>query len=467
MGSGMQFNLNLTLKSILTLSLLGSTLVAYQNCGKAGFEGALGNEDLSAVDKTSAGAPFAFKVDIDQISYNSCADRFSNARDKQSMATFRFGSYYNSGVSVNKNFIEYANQELKPIYPNVAITKEQVKKLISTSPINKDVKIQVSLRNSENLNQIVFHESAANASDPVLNRDVTQLLGSLSDDRWLNTIVPNEVRKEFFNETFQNYFANSPTNSQTRIEGALAMFNSSYANANNLREAIESNNYSLFVGFSNKSNLSEVSGLNNNVATGKRYELRFQKPDGAHHLSESNILSSLEEYDVSKNPAELNTTNLWSCEPVKIIREKDAPIECPSMETDELISNPDMRSRLAQIRNSLPSETWEVNVSDRNGFCAIPRTALSNACYNSQYRIAYQPDELCYSVSNDPLDNSVKASIYGVTIKDDKFVFSSEDNLFADDVVGYAGQPKVTWIRGSNIEEVKLCAQYVSVCFRQ
>lgn len=461
------------IQSLAVIISVGTSIFAFQNCGKAGFDGALDAETLGAVDQAVAGAPFAFKAGIDQIAYNSCAG--TNLSQKRSFFSLKFGAYYDgSGVSIRRDILDYANYNLKPVYPNQTVIKSQVKTLMASSPANKNMTLQASIRPLGRLSDVLL-DSGRTAISP--NLDVLFLLSNLVDDRWMDPLVPQEVYNSTIDLPLVNYFNHSPLVANSRIEGKFSVYNKDYYSTSKLRETMSMESYGIVLGFSDPAKeLAVVSGLSSDYtrADASGYAFTFDYPSNSYPKNSQNILRAIREVNLTNG--EVESDQRWDCSTeVMIVRPADAAANCPKNNVSEFDYSEAIRQRLVIIKNSLPGDLWEVNYNTTRGaFCAVPKesgdTCYSTSIYNTPLDVEYNPGNICFEGhfvsegANDPVDPKIITEYDLEGFSNAQTGISTAFNFVSANPVGN----KVQWkLRTTGqILPVKQCAQYVSICKR-
>lgn len=450
------------------VAIFGLTLLfGFQNCGKAGFDSvdsALLGQNPNGATAVEAAAPFAYKASFDTIAYNSCFG--TTLAGKTPYFTFRGGAYQSAGVKINKSFMDYARSKLSPSYPNPKITPAQFKNLLANSTKNKDAQLLFSVRQLSNLKDPSGIYRTGNT--PTVGVDYYNVLGPLSDERWLDSLMIKASETEVESD-FLRYFLLAPRN--FRNVEVSHIWNADEALAQQVRSAFISDAaLTLTVqdpdGTNGKARGPISAGTPANAANpdpgrayGTGYKLNFgvelpaftysctpivdtnvnsptyklyvgcpastyvnPAPD---YLNPNNILSSVQEIDLETS---VTSTSTWSCNPNMrfiVVRPSDQVAICPRGEDALNLQNgviPDTAgyyADLEKVRRVLPADQWDVNLTRR---CAVPK---EGDCY-----------------SDEKIDTKLVRVQYDVT----KTCFQALDG------VGYTTTP------------IELCAQHVSIC---
>lgn len=105
------------------------------------------------VDQATKGAPFAYDVAIDTISYNSCISetvKGSNIHGIKMGAseggTDAITNAIWAGLKLRTDFLQVLGKSFKPDFPSTTITPGQIQRILSQSDYNKDAYIQFAVR---------------------------------------------------------------------------------------------------------------------------------------------------------------------------------------------------------------------------------------------------------------------------------------------------------------------------------
>lgn len=402
MGTDVRSNL---LKSLSAACAAGILIFSFQNCGKAGFEGALEEASIDTASKDTS-APFAYSATFDQITYNSCFG--AGLGTNPAYFTIKAGSHDAGGVNVTANFLDYVKTALKPQYPATTVTVEQMKAYVGETQENASATLQMALRTRGSPQQV----RNPSGSTPALGVDFMNLMGDLTDDRFMEPIFRSLGG-------VVNYFPLALNQSQRIMEAKLT-YNSNEGVAYSLRNDLSNNGmlaltytapgssapYAARVPSSATStNSAGTTITDTSVAYGRGYAMTF----AADIAPMTQIINNTQAVQPnSKNPnnilvavTEINLENpsaapggMWTCAQARrylIVKAEDAsnatsPGYCPAESVDRM-GDANYRRELEIIRRHLPPEQWHVNVDRR---CVVPK---SGSCYKNAAGTAEEPVE--------------------------------------------------------------------------
>lgn len=352
--------------------------VSFQNCGKAGFD----NSGL-AVDtlgsKTSM--PFAFDATFDQISYNSCFG--PGVAAKAGFFSVRAGAYESGGVRVTESFRTHAKTsgDLKPIYPATEVSDQQVKLALAASDENIQAIPQMALRTRTNVQQV----RTPGQKQATLGIDYVDLLGDLTDDRWLSPLIDTVGAHLFFNLAPEGMRA---------LEGSIT-YNNDEGMAHGLRRDLGSHGMLALtykvrpdVGDATVARATDYNDVR--AAFGRGYIMgfeaviapytKFYSASAVPHLQNpQNILTTITEVNLT-DPSKANSAK-WTCHELRryvIVRQEDAATYCPK-DPWESTQSAAYRREMEVVRRHLKPEHWDVSISAR---CAVPK-ANEGSCYRN------------------------------------------------------------------------------------
>ncbi|WP_413289350.1 hypothetical protein [Bdellovibrio sp. HCB337] len=397
-------------KSLSAALAAGILIFAFQNCGKAGFDDALAEDNVDMASKDTA-APFAFDSTFDQITYNSCFG--AGLTSNPAYFTLKAGAYDNGGVKLTQNFITYANSSLKPQYPATTVTVEQMKAYVGETQENASPTLQMALRTRGSPQQI----RNPSGSTPALGVDYMNLMTDLTDDRIMEPIFRGLGG-------VVNYFPLALNQSQRVMEAKLT-YNGNEGLAYSLRNDL-SNNGMLSLTYTaagtspfaarlpasaTSTNSAGQTVTNTTIAYGRGYNLAFAADIAPatqriannaavqpNSRNPNNILVGVNEINL-ENPS-VASGGVWSCAQGRrylIVRADDAantasPGYCPAESVDRM-GDANYRRELEIIRRHLPPEQWHVNVDRR---CVYPK---AGSCYKNTSGTTDEPVE--YNQANE------------------------------------------------------------------
>lgn len=138
--------------------LLASSI--FSACTPQG-EGILGSQESLSdqVDATIKGAPFAYDVAVDTISYNSCTNLTGNPANN--IHGFKIGASegyasqttngIKAGLKLRSEFLQYVGQTFTPAYPSPTITPTQILNILKNSDNNANAYLQFAIRRKSDL----------------------------------------------------------------------------------------------------------------------------------------------------------------------------------------------------------------------------------------------------------------------------------------------------------------------------
>lgn len=376
------------LRIAFLLGCSGILAVFFQNCGKAGFD----NQNITTVtDLTSTSTVnFAFDGGFDTVAYNSCASDL--AKGRSNFWTFKAGAYVSQGIWERDSFKDYAKNsgDIKPDDTGV-ITNDQIKIFLSNSIDNMEARPQMAIRVRDDVQKVV----AMGAEEAAESKDYVNMLGDLTDDRWMDPLI---------NKTGITRFFDLAPSGQRVLEGQLS-FNDNLATADTVRNAMVSR-FMMTMTFAERQAVAEhlyqartPDALNIAKAFGRGYLMNFNtgiSPVTAayagtynvapHPMNPPNMLMQVSEVDLT-NPAV--TVKNWSCSQARIytiMRSTDFKPDathplglCPKDTFDKFL-DPAFRSEYEIVRRLLPDTDWEVSVTWR---CAYPKPNKGE-CYKTE-----------------------------------------------------------------------------------
>lgn len=423
-------------------------LVAFQNCGKAGFDSNLdegiatnastdpnlaaefGSQDAAKVTSV----PFAYDVTFDQIAYSSCFG--AGLQSKPGHFTFRAGAYSTGGVKVRQAFFDYLKANFKPIAPATELSDNQIKTYMSKSPENNSAAPQFAIR-TRGRPQVVRTSS----SKATVGFDYINMLDNFNNDRMMDPLVKNRT-------TMTSFFPFATQHSQRTLEATLS-YNSTEALSAQVRQDFQNNamlattfvdktgdGYAARIPASATDSTTKTTDLTRAYGTG--YVLKFSAELAPYtsivygatvpkYNNPSNILTSIQEVNLENTS--VSTSAKWTCASERrylIVRTQDAAIQCPKEKID-LMTGATYRQELEIVRRQLPAESWDVNIALR---CVVPK---EGSCYASETKSDGTLIPIQYNQANECYQG------------------------LADAQAGYVNPAS---------PPVNRCAQYVSICTR-
>ncbi|MCM2280226.1 MAG: hypothetical protein NDI61_00110 [Bdellovibrionaceae bacterium] len=358
---------------------LAIPVVAFNNCSQPHVEK---KSDISALAEK---AQHAYDAHFDQLAYMSCSEMPSKTFDSSAYFTFRAGAYRTGGLKIRDGYLASIEQDFR-------LPEDQVD-LISTSPINSNSFLQMSIRSRANF-QAVFSQSGS----PEANEDFANFFTELGKPELVETLyglLPG-ARARYMRNGY-------PTGN--RFEGSLH-FGDSTALADSVRTMLSSEGM-LALTYSDaqispsyaRGPADLAGGDASNSAFGKGLILSFRQPtspSGAVYGQYPNYaLREITELNL-ENRTDTSNIRPWSC-PVsmqfRIVRPGDDPVVPCQAGPDPAV----MSAELAIVRRSLRVEDWYVDMANR---CITPKKQMGRNCYGTIQTVQYNLANACTPGTN-------------------------------------------------------------------
>jgi hypothetical protein len=390
-------------KKLLLYIIFGGliSLSLFQNC--AGPTASVKTTDSESVS-TYAEAPFAYDVQINQLTYMSCnisSNNFTgqnlNALDnRKAFFSYAVGAYNDSGLKLSSDFNTYAYQNLST---GKEIDPAKVKTALENSTLNQGVQLNLTVRSRTNPfdNSGILHEDSSKSTAVSLGMNAANLLSPLS------ATYITDVLKEALSTRF-NYFSGGTVQEQRALEGNIAFLG--VEAASQIRARLQ-NDFYLALTFQGE---ADQSGETTSVPTveprpgetpkvyGIGLGLNFASPNAK---SPTNVVSAITEFDLA-NPGK-QTGGIWSCPSrfrYKIISSKHAATSgvtaCPAVSDATLAAldkanNTTLLNDRNILKRHLDVSYWRINPQLK---CVVPNVdggdCYSNtALINGQVPIEY------------------------------------------------------------------------------
>lgn len=396
-------NLGISKKHIrVTLGVLASSVLVlfFQNCGKAGFDadlessGSFGMSDAALTAKYGASAaskvqsaPFGFDVDVDTITYNSCADPSLKNYGTRGFFSIMMGSYSTGGVRINQQFFDYVDSNFSPIYGNSTISENQYKSILADSPANAGALPTAAVRVKNSLTDIYADGSL------LIDKDIIPMSANLTHSLLLDTLFTNYGSPV-------SYFPFAP---ERRNFEAKLTFNTDEFQADTFRSLLATDAI-LAVTFllDNSKEIYRIrpdSGYPATRAYGKAYSMAFVKPIASgvpvHESVPTRIVGGIEVINLESGQ---KVEDLNNCRYYTIVRKADAATYCPAMTQSQMNSH---KAELMKLRRHLRADHWDVNPAMG---CVVPK---HTSCYKEENlqsyglpEVLYDPSIECHSPTN-------------------------------------------------------------------
>jgi hypothetical protein len=420
---------------LLLLTVSVGALLAFQNCGKAGFDSSAGvnssasTSSASIVDSKIAAAPFPYKVTPNLISFMDCpmAEMTSNPNK---LYTFKVmgvsNSSYNSrisqlgiaapklapgGVALSSEFVGYMRSKFKGAKTD--ISSDQIVAVLQSSPNVANLMPQLGLRQMKHLTGNDLYISigsggsemgiASWALPSVLDRSniakaladaaLTTVgtmekggevyvssfpggseLGVLSAQIGFGTKIKNDA--EAMTTSLLKISAPIQNNGEQRL--ALSFVSPTVTNANNKLIPIVANKSGTCMG---------PAGNDDNCIEGLGYRFIFDSAKNpkngntsSFNSSRMSVIADVEESNLATGGT---TSSKWDCFHLAIVRYQDRGL-CPNGNATFSNDAVGERNRLKHelVRKILPANIWDVNIASG---CIVPTemryTQTETSCY--------------------------------------------------------------------------------------
>lgn len=395
-------NLGISKKHIrVALGVLASAVLMlfFQNCGKAGFDadlessGSYGMSDAALTAKYGASAaskvqsaPFGFDVDVDTITYNSCADPSLKSYANRGFFSVMLGSYDTGGVRINQEFFDYVNSNFSPIYGNSTISENQYKSILADSPANAGALPTAAVRVKNSLTDIYADGNL------LIDKDIVPMSANLTHSLLLDTLFTNYG-------TTVSYFPFAP---ERRNFEAKLTFNTDEFQADTFRSLLSSDAVlALTYLLDNSKEIYRIrpdSGYPTTRAYGKAYSMHFVKPLASGVVVDDSVPARIVGGIEVINLENGNSGGMLTCSYYTVVRRADAAARCPAMTQAQMISH---KVELMKLRRHLRADQWDVNPAVG---CVVPK---HTSCYKEENlqsynlpEVLYDPSQECHSPTN-------------------------------------------------------------------
>ncbi len=314
-------------RAVVTLAILTSLLLAFQNCGKAGFEQTGTMDEMStseSIDPKLATLPFPYQVSVNQIAHMSCS--FTNDNPSSPYFTWKVGAFDNpSDVPSSQLGIRASGLELSSAFKSQwaqmssnftpAVRDAKLKEALTGLSSVANTQLQLSFRKT-NTPRTDLMMMPSGASSPVM-----PFLTPMSSDGISDAFVTDS------NSIF-NMFPSVANFSSRFLEAKMNVVSNYGAETTALRANYDSS--FMTIGFAKPAlsgtNSAELSGpsTDSRYAFGKGFRIHFGTTSphtGTTLYPPYDALTIVEEYDLETG-ARTNAT--WDCSyRFKIVRNAD------------------------------------------------------------------------------------------------------------------------------------------------
>ncbi len=349
--------MRLSLRHLSGAAILGSLLL-FQNCAEMPSE-----EDATKASYME-GMPFAYKPTLDTIAYMSCS-RMKSTYEPRAFFTIRAGAYTPmAGLEITQEFAT-ATQYQPP---------QGKRSALSDSLLNANTRLQLALRNSNDLQSVVINGAAKNGTS----------LGSMMTNLSASPIVEHLVTMQ--PGLKKHYF---PSGAADRLMASSLRFNDGDEQnvVDAIRKMLRDRTALLALTFTDTDSANDQAargpaGISKTEALGMGYQLQFGVPAGK-ATAEPRVLSSITE--VQLRPGYPGTGSQWSCPAsmqLKIVQNQDLASAAGCALSVDYYSNETERLALDAIRRVLPVEDFFVDVKAR---CAVAKSHIASSATNNNH----------------------------------------------------------------------------------
>lgn len=310
-------------RMLLLIVGLCAMVVAFQNCGKAGFEDQnLNTNSLSStsVDSKYASVAFPYDVSVNQIAHMSCALNVSSPTANTPYFSWKVAAYSNpsdvptgslgireSGLKLRSEFVTSFNS-MSSGYTGAA-KAEYLKKILKSHPAVGAAQLQLSFRDATNSRTKLMQMPTGG------NSPAAVFMSPLGDDGVVASFAADSSKT-------YDYFKDVAEISNRGLEGKLIV-PSAYG-VNNIALLANYDTSFMTVGFQTSSSSTDLSGSADTKPYGKAYRVIFSNTNphqGTNYYPSRDSLTGITEYDAETKSA---SSAAWDCSyRFKIVRPQD------------------------------------------------------------------------------------------------------------------------------------------------
>lgn len=455
------------------------------------------------IQKIVDGIPFAYDVAVDTISYNSCVGPGLNSSNKihglKVGANEGFVEGLNTaavkaGLKLRTDFLQYIVKNVPPTYPNPTVSASQIKYLLQSSATNQNLRIQVAVRNTNNLHIVPDVINPTGTEAVTSGRDGLYVGGYLTNEPVVTAITENVKfgsNNTILSEGSRVYNLGSKSSAEP-IQASLGYSLNTDATAtpvvgveddlavgeqysDNVRSNFNSLKYVLAVTFGNETfqsssdstgslgfnSLKRPSETDLKKAYGRGFELFFSSKNSAVPSWRKNLLTRVTEKNLEDGRAVSGAS--WTCENFVIMKTSqlnnkklDQPACAELIGSD--LNDPRIKEKVKLIRRHYPEDLWAIGLAYSAGAAysaltrlpADPNAAIPNICLVNKQRDCYFPTTGI--ISSAPTED------VGVQYDSNFECYLSRAQAMG---VTYTGG-----LTGDAARRLGRCAQYASVCKR-
>lgn len=455
------------------------------------------------IQKIIDSVPFAYDVAVDTISYNSCMGEDLNSSNKihgikvganEGFVEGLSSGAVKGGIKLRTDFLQYVAKNVPPTYPNPTVSASQIKNLLQSSTANQNLRIQVAVRSTTNL-QVVPDIINKQGTEAIANgRDGLYLGGYLTNEPVVSSISenvkfgPNSTILSEGSRVYNLGSKSSPEPIQASlgyslntdstaapvagVEDGLAV-GEQYSDK--VRANFNSLNYILAVTFGNEtfqssSDTTGSLGFNSpkrpnetdlKKAYGRGFELFFSSKNSALPSWRKNLLTRVTEKNLEDGRTVSGAS--WTCENFVIMKTSqlnnkklDEPACAELIGSD--LNDKRIQEKVKLIRRHYTEDLWAIGLAYSAGAAysaatrlpADPNAPIPNICLVNKQRDCYFPTTGIITATPD--------EDVGVQYDSNFECYLSRAERMG---VTYSGG-----LTGDAARRLGRCAQYASVCKR-
>ena len=466
-----------------------------------------------ATTKILNDVPFAYDTVVDTISYNSCSGSNLNGSGlhgikigaNEGFVDSTGSGAVKSGIKLRSDFLLYLAQNVKPTFPNTTIVPSQIQYILENSDKNKELQIQIAVRNKNNLAvvQDLIELASPNAGQFQLGRDGWYENALLSQDPVLSAItkqVQFGPKETVISEGPRTYNLGSGSQPDP-IEASLGYTSNQDVTrpldpqfddatgageqyTDRVRQQFNLGEYLLTLTYGNQSSTTSGDntnsfGLNSprrptssglNRAYGRSFELNFISKNASVSSQRRNILNQITEKNLDTGTSAAGAS--WKCEHYVIMKtsewnnkKADQPA-CAEINADDLdptkTSNAtDLKARLLRLRRHYPESQWGIGFMVRENTkyvqTAAARAALPLCVVNKSVDCYFQTKGIILAEPDTDVGVNYNSTISGLTNNTAECYLSRYSQMG----VSYSGN-----LSGDSARRLGRCPNYASICVR-
>ncbi len=352
---------------VVMVFLAGTLALIFQNCADPLN---LADEDTLQL---SSSLPFAYKANIDTLSYMSCSG-VGAGFDPRTAYTFRAGAYEaTSGLGLRPEFAQMVKN----------FDSKQRAEFLQTSPVNINTAAQLSIRQVGRYETALVYGSGSGGLKEAT--DVGTFWGNSLSSPEIATLLGGLVEGKRI-----NYLPGLRGLGSSLFETSIRVFNNETA-AQNLRDQMSQSAVLLALGFTEDyeggSTLLKKPGERDNKVYGSGYLVNFTLPSRLNHLAGTRrVIDLVREVDLETGLQSGSGVGVWNCPrdlQFEVVHTADAPVlhqatACRKLADIYFSGNPIFQARLNILRRVLRAEDYW---ADPERLCVIPKSHVTVSCY--------------------------------------------------------------------------------------